>query len=145
MQDRLTVHDNSIDSIIAGMSLEEKVQMLHSKSIMSSEGIPRLGIQEIRYADGPFAIREEVGDHFAPLGWETDSATYYPTGSALAATWSEELAYEYGTGMGIEARRRGKDLILGPAINIQRLPVGVKCFVLNILFDFLCGVNANNA
>lgn len=128
MQDRLTVHDNSIDSIIAGMSLEEKVQMLHSKSIMSSEGIPRLGIQEIRYADGPFAIREEIGDHFAPLGWETDSATYYPTGSALAATWSEELAYEYGTGMGIEARRRGKDLILGPAINIQRLPVGGRTY-----------------
>ena len=128
MQDRLTVHDSCIDSIIAGMSLEEKVQMLHSKSIMSSEGIPRLGIQEIRYADGPFAIREEVGDHFAPLGWETDSATYYPTGSALAATWSEELAYEYGTGMGTEARRRGKDLILGPAINIQRLPVGGRTY-----------------
>ena len=124
----LASHDEEIDAIIAQMTLEEKVEMLHSKTIMSSEGVPRLGIQEIRYADGPFAIREEVGDHFRPLGWTTDSATYYPTGSALAATWSEDLAYKYGTGMGTEGRRRGKDLILGPAINIQRLPVGGRSY-----------------
>ncbi len=127
-QDRLTVNDKKINEIIAGMTLEEKVEMLHSKTIMSSEGIPRLGIQEIRYADGPFGIREEVGDGFRPKGWQTDSATYFPTGSALAATWSPELAYKYGTGMGKEARLRGKDVILGPAINIQRIPTGGRTY-----------------
>lgn len=127
-QNLLASHDKEIDAIIAQMTLEEKVEMLHSKTIMSSEGVPRLGIQEIRYADGPFAIREELGDFFRPLGWDTDSATYYPTGSALAATWSEEMAYKYGSGMGTEGRRRGKDLILGPAINIQRLPVGGRSY-----------------
>ncbi len=127
-QSKLLAHDKEINEIIAGMSLEEKVEMLHSKTNMSSEGIPRLGIQEIRYSDGPFGIREEGGDHFQSLGWTTDSATYFPTGSALAATWSEELAYKYGTGMGTEARRRGKDVILGPAINIQRLPVGGRTY-----------------
>lgn len=127
-QERLLAYDKEIDRIIAGMSLEEKVEMLHGKSNMASEGIPRLGIQEIRYADGPFGIREENGAGFRPLGWTTDSATYFPTGSALAATWSEELSYKYGTGMGTEARRRGKDVILGPAINIQRLPVGGRTY-----------------
>ena len=127
-QDRLTVNDKKINEIIAGMTLEEKVEMLHSKTIMSSEGIPRLGIQEIRYADGPFGIREEVGDGFRPKGWQTDSATYFPTGSALAATWSPDLAYKYGTGMGKEARLRGKDVILGPAINIQRIPTGGRTY-----------------
>ncbi len=53
-QDALTIHDKEINEIIEGMTLEEKVEMLHSKTIMSSEGIPRLGIPEIRYADGPF-------------------------------------------------------------------------------------------
>ncbi len=127
-QDVLTIHDEEINEIIAGMSLEEKVEMLHSKTIMSSEGIPRLGIPEIKYADGPFGIREEVGDMFRPIGLTTDSATYFPTGSALAATWSPELAYKYGTGMSHEARRRGKDMILGPAINIQRIPVGGRTY-----------------
>lgn len=127
-QGRLTVNDRKIDKIISGMTLEEKVQMLHSKTIMSSEGVPRLGIQEIRYADGPFGIREEVGDGFRPQGWQTDSATYFPTGSALAATWDADMAYKYGHGMGSEGRVRGKDVILGPAINIQRLPVGGRSY-----------------
>ncbi len=127
-QDRLTVNDKKINEIIAQMSLEEKVEMLHSKTNMSSEGVPRLGIQDIKYTDGPFGIREENGDGFRSLGWTLDSATYFPTGSALAATWSPELAYKNGKAMGHEARLRGKDIILGPAINIQRLPVNGRTY-----------------
>lgn len=127
-QNPLLKNEKKIDGIIAGMSLEEKVAMLHAKTNMSSEGIPRLNIQEIRYTDGPFGIREENGDGFRPLGWTTDTATYFPTGSALAATWSPELSYKYGDAMGKEARLRGKDIVLGPAINIQRLPVGGRTY-----------------
>ena len=127
-QDRLTVNDRKINKIIAQMTLEEKVEMLHSKTNMSSEGVPRLGIQDIKYTDGPFGIREENGDGFRPLGWKLDSATYFPTGSALAATWSKEMAYKNGWAMGKEGRLRGKDIILGPAINIQRLPVGGRTY-----------------
>ncbi len=127
-QDRLTVNDKKINEIISQMSLEEKVEMLHSKTNMSSEGVPRLGIQDIKYTDGPFGIREENGDGFRPLGWTLDSATYFPTGSALAATWSKEMAYKNGWAMGKEGRLRGKDIILGPAINIQRLPVGGRTY-----------------
>ena len=127
-QDRLTVNDKKINEIIAQMTLEEKVEMLHSKTNMSSEGVPRLGIQDIKYTDGPFGIREENGDGFRSLGWTLDSATYFPTGSALAATWSKEMARKNGWAMGKEGRLRGKDIILGPAINIQRLPVGGRTY-----------------
>ncbi|MBR2128651.1 MAG: glycosyl hydrolase, partial [Bacteroidales bacterium] len=85
-QDRLTVNDRKINKIIAQMTLEEKVEMLHSKTNMSSEGVPRLGIQDIKYTDGPFGIREENGDGFRPLGWTLDSATYFPTGSSYHAS-----------------------------------------------------------
>ncbi len=128
-QDLLTAHDAEINALIAQMTLEEKVEMLHSKTNMSSAGVERLGIADMNYADGPFGIREEgVPNGFQSAGWTLDSATYFPTGSALAATWSEELAYKYGTGMGKEARLRGKDVILGPAVNIQRLPVGGRTY-----------------
>jgi len=128
-QDRLAANDAEINALIAQMTLEEKVNMLHSKTNMSSAGVERLGIADMHYADGPFGIREEgVPTGFQSAGWQLDSATYFPTGSALAATWSPELAYKYGSGMGIEARLRGKDVILGPAINIQRLPVGGRTY-----------------
>lgn len=122
-------NEEKITEIIKGMTLEEKVNMLHGKNMFSSAGIERLGIADIEYADGPFGIREEMEPHsWTPLKWETDKATFFPTGSALAATWSREMAYEYGKAMAIEARLRGKDMILGPAMNIQRIPTGGRTY-----------------
>ena len=128
-QSSLLRHENQIDAIIQDMSLEEKIAMLHGKNMFSSEGVPRLGIADVEYADGPFGIREEMEPHsWNSAHLTTDSATFFPTGSALAATWSTEWAYAYGKGMSHEARLRGKDMILGPAINIQRIPTGGRTY-----------------
>ena len=125
----LLKYDKQADSIINKMTLEEKINMLHAKHMFVSAGVERLGIADIKYADGPFGIREELQpDGWASLGLKNDSATFFPTGSALAATWSPELAYAYGTAMAHEARLRGKDMILGPAINIQRIPTGGRTY-----------------
>lgn len=121
--------DKEIDAIIGKMTLQEKAEMLHAKHMFVSAGVPGQGIADIKYADGPFGIREEMQpDNWNPLGLQNDKATFFPTGSALAATWSPELAYSYGTGMAREARLRGKDMILGPAINIQRIPTGGRTY-----------------
>jgi beta-glucosidase len=128
-QSSLLQYDGQIDSLIQQMTLEEKVNMLHAKHMFTSAGVERLGIADMIYADGPFGIREEMQpDGWMPLGWENDRATFFPTGSALAATWSPELAYDYGTGMAREGRLRGKDMLLGPAINIQRIPTGGRTY-----------------
>ena len=126
---KLLGHETEIDNIIKQMTLEEKIDMLHGKNMFSSAGIPRLGIADVEYADGPFGIREEMEPNsWNPAHLTTDSATFFPTGSALAATWSMECAYAYGRGMSREARLRGKDMILGPAMNIQRIPTGGRTY-----------------
>ena len=125
----LLEYDRQIDGILSRMTLEEKVKMLHGKNMFVSAGIERLGIADIKYADGPFGVREEMqSDSWTPLGWVNDKATFFPTGSALAATWSQELAYAYGSAIAKEARLRGKDMLLGPAINIQRIPTGGRTY-----------------
>lgn len=127
--DPLMQNEKRISEIIGKMTLEEKIEMLHGKHYFTSEGVAAQGIADMNYADGPFGIREEMEPlSWNPLHWTTDSATFFPTGSALAATWSPELAYKYGTGMAREARLRGKDMILGPAINIQRIPTGGRTY-----------------
>ncbi len=125
----LLENDEKIDGIISRMTLEEKINMLHAKHMFVSAGIERLGIADMKYADGPFGIREEMQpDGWMPLGWVNDKATFFPTGSALAATWSPELAYAYGAALAKEAQLRGKDMLLGPAINIQRIPTGGRTY-----------------
>lgn len=118
-----------IDSIIAQMTLEEKIYMLHGSGLFTSGGVKRFGIRELTYADGPSGVREEVDPkNWAPLHWTTDSATFLPTGSALAATWSAELAHRFGVVLGEESHTRNKDVILAPAVNITRTPINGRTF-----------------
>jgi len=125
----LSKYDAQIDTIISKMTLEEKAGMFYGIRMFSSAGVPRLGIADFEFADGPFGIREELTPHsWAPADLGNDLATFFPTGSALAATWSPELAFDYGTAIGTEGRIRGKDMLLGPAINIQRIPTGGRTY-----------------
>jgi beta-glucosidase len=113
-----------IKSIIAKMTLAEKIAMLHGNSLFSSDGVKRLGIPELTCDDGPLGVREEVKRfEWAPAGLKTDSATFFPNGSALAATWNPVLAYRFGEAMGQEARTRKKNIMLAPAFNICRTPL----------------------
>lgn len=116
--------DAKIDSLIAQMTLEEKVGLLHGTGMFWSGGVERLGIPELQYADGPLGIREEIErGSWNALGWTTDSATFFPAGTALGATWNPELSRRYGEAIAAEARARNKDILLAPAINIMRTPV----------------------
>lgn len=125
----MTLNDPKIEGIISKMTLEEKIDMLHGNGMFTSPGIERLGIPELKYTDGPLGIREEISKNsWNSLKLTTDSATFFPAGSALAATWNPEMAYLLGTGMGEEARSRGKDILLAPAVNITRIPTGGRTF-----------------
>ncbi len=114
-----------VSEIVNSLSLDEKVSLFYGNGKFWSAGIERLGIDEVQYADGPLGIREELERHsWSPAGWTTDSATFFPAGGGLSATWNTDLAYEYGSAMGAEARARNKDYLLAPAVNIQRSPLG---------------------
>ncbi len=122
-------YDRKIDSLISQMTLEEKVGMLHGNSMFATGAVERLGIPELKIADGPLGVREEISrNSWAPAGWDNDFATYYPAGSGLSATWNPEMAHLFGNSVGQEARARGKDMLLSPAINIIRTPLGGRTY-----------------
>jgi beta-glucosidase len=122
-------YDARIDSLVSQMTLEEKVGMLHGTSMFSTAGVARLGIPELKMADGPLGVREEISrDSWAPVGADDDFATYYPAGGGLSATWNPEMAYLFGSSVGAETRARDKDVLLSPAINIIRTPLGGRTY-----------------
>lgn len=147
-------YDAKIDSLIAVMTIEEKSGMLHGNSMFATKAVERLGIPELTMADGPLGVREEISrDSWAAAGWDNDFATYYPAGGGLAATWNVELSYLFGTSVGEEAIARDKDVLLSPAINIIRTPLGGRTYeyftedpFLNkkITVPFIVGIQEND-
>ncbi|MFA5293339.1 MAG: glycoside hydrolase family 3 C-terminal domain-containing protein [Phycisphaerae bacterium] len=113
-----------IDKMVSKMTLEEKISMVHANTLFTTAAIERLDIPGLCMSDGPHGVREEQKpDDFSPTGLSTDASTYLPTLTALAATWNPDMSYCFGKVLGSEARARGKDVILGPAINIMRTPL----------------------
>jgi beta-glucosidase len=118
------VDEMRIDALLAEMTLEEKVSLCHAWSKFSVAGAPRLGIPELVMSDGPHGVREELmRDSWMTANRDDDYVTYLPTGTALAATWNRAMAGLHGSILGEEARGRGKDVILGPGVNIMRTPL----------------------
>ena len=97
--------------LVAQMTLEEKLAYIGGYNGFFIRPIPRLGIPEIRMADGPQGVRNDT------------HSTMYPCGIAAAATWNRELARTYGHSLGQDARARGVHIMLGPGVNIYRSPL----------------------
>ena len=98
-------------ALVRQMTLEEKIDYIGGYNHFYIRGIPRLGVPEIRMADGPQGVRNKT------------RSTMYPCGIAAAASWSREAVYEMGVGLGRDARARGVHILLGPGVNIYRSPL----------------------
>ncbi len=119
---------DKINKLIKQMTLEEKVRMIHASSSFTSGGVARLGIPEFVTSDGPHGVRPEHGRDWKLDNNLLDSGTYLPTGVCLAATWNPDLGYAFGSVIGSEAKFRGKNIMLGPGINIIRTPLNGRNF-----------------
>lgn len=118
-----------VEDALKRMTTEEKVRLSYAQGKFSSPGCPRLGIPELAHSDGPHGVRAEMSwNTWDYAGWTNDSCTAFPALTCLAATWNPDLAAKYGKAIGEEARYRGKDILLGPGVNIYRTPLNGRNF-----------------
>jgi beta-glucosidase len=140
---------NSIREVIAAMTLEEKAKLVVGNGFrmpgITPQGptigqtqnkvpgaagttfaIPRLGIPSIVVADGPAGLRIQ------PIRYNDSSKTYYatafPVATLLASTWDTALVKKVGIAFGGEVHEYGVDILLSPALNIHRNPLGGRNF-----------------
>lgn len=121
--------EERVDDALSRMTLREKINIIHAQSKFCSPGVPRLGIPELWTTDGPHGIRPEVlWDEWRQAGWTSDSCVAFPALTCLAASWNPEMSALYGRSISEEALYRGKDVLLGPGVNILRTPLNGRNF-----------------
>jgi beta-glucosidase len=121
--------EQRVEDALACMTLQEKINVIHAQSKFSSAGVPRLGFPDFWTDDGPHGVRPDVlWDEWEQAGQSNDSCVAFPALTCLAATWNPSIARLYGKSLGEEALYRGKDMILGPGVNIYRTPLGGRNF-----------------
>lgn len=132
---------SSIDDVISAMTLEEKAHFVVGTGMAGFSGdsavvgettsiipgaagttypIPRLGIPAIVLADGPAGLRINPK---RPNDTASYYCTHFPIGTLLASTWNQDLVQEVGAAIGNEVLEYGVDILLAPALNIQRNPL----------------------
>ena len=118
-----------VEDALRRMTLDEKIRVIHAQSKFSSAGVPRLGFPDFWTDDGPHGVRPDVlWDEWEQAGQTNDSCVAFPALTCLAATWNPQLSLTYGESLGEEALYRGKNMILGPGVNIYRTPLNGRNF-----------------
>ena len=121
--------EERVEDALGRMTLDEKIAVIHAQSKFSSPGVARLGFPDFWTDDGPHGVRPDVlWDEWMQAGQTNDSCVAFPALTCLAATWNPCMAAAYGRDLGEEALYRGKDMILGPGVNILRTPLGGRNF-----------------
>ena len=121
--------EERVKDALSRMTTHEKVQILHAQSKFTSAGVPRLGIRQLNMDDGPHGVREELEwNTWSPAKWTNDYIVAFPSLTCLAATWNRDISTAYGNAVSEEFAFRGKDIMLGPGVNIQRTPLNGRAF-----------------
>jgi beta-glucosidase len=116
--------EKNVENLLVTLTLEEKISLVHASCKFHINGIERVGIPEMWLSDGPHGVRHQINrDDWNSAGWTDDHATYLPHLTSVAASWDVEIAALHGQVLGAEARDRKKDFILGPGVNLARLPL----------------------
>jgi beta-glucosidase len=134
--------DKRVADLLGRMTLEEKAAMLSGSGWMESAPIERLGIPAIKMADGPMGVRSWAGSSAitsaANAAVKVES-TAFPSGVDMAATWDPDLVQREGQAIAQEVKALGRDMILGPTVNINRVPLWGRNFEGNGEDPYLSG------
>jgi len=102
--------------LLSKLTLEEKIKLIGGVDSMFTNAAPSIGLPRLKMSDASVGIRT----------WGPTNA--YAGGVALAATWDTQFAREFGSSIGLDARARSVNFLLGPGVNIARASVGGRNF-----------------
>ena len=121
-------------AMLGEMTREELVGLVSGRGMWENSGVPRLGVAPLTMSDGPNGVRG-----FNMISRD-GPAFVGPCETALASTFDLALIERVGTAIGGEARRMSIDIVLGPTLNMHRLPNTGRHFEVRATAGFRRGV-----
>ena len=117
-----------LKKIISQMTLEEKVGLSSGFDFWRLKSIERLGIPTVMLSDGPHGLRKQSDDaEYTDIN-NSIEAICFPSGVTTACSFDRDLLYRLGDILGEECQSENVAVLLGPAINIKRSPLGGRNF-----------------
>ena len=113
--------DEVLLGLVARLDLATKIRLVSGSGVWTTAEAPSIGLAAVTMSDGPVGVR---GPEFS----EQRLSANFPSSTALAASWDEELLLRIGQALAAEATRHGADVVLGPTINLHRSPLGGRHF-----------------
>ncbi|QPV63128.1 glycoside hydrolase family 3 C-terminal domain-containing protein [Halosimplex litoreum] len=107
---------DTVEQLLSELTLAEKVRLTHGATDTEGTatgfvpGVERLDVPAVRFSDGPLGVRTD------------EPATAFPASTALSSSFDPELAREFARALGREAQGRNQDVLLGPGLNLIRVP-----------------------
>ncbi len=110
--------ESRVSDLMSRLTQDEKISLLAGTEF-TTQPIPRLNIPAMSMADAGQGVRGGMESTLGP-------ATAFPSGVAMASSWNPALIAQVGAAIGIEAQNKGTgtQVMLGPAVNIHRSPLG---------------------
>ena len=105
------------------IDISKKIELLSGKDEWNSNECEELGIQQVRFSDGPHGLRKLKNSTDMTNKKGTVISTCFPTSSSLANTFNKDLAFKVGEAIAKECVNNDVDVILGPGLNIKRSPL----------------------
>ena len=113
--------DQMADSVLALMTLKEKIAYIGGDKSFFIRAVPRLNLGEVYMSDATQGVHIRKSFRDADLSkYQLEKSTAFPCPISLAATWNPELAYKYAEAIGEECRAGGIGILLGPGMNNYR-------------------------
>ncbi len=110
------------DSIIALMTLDEKITLIGGDRIFFTNPIPRLNIPAVMMADATQGVHlRDSFFTFVKYPKILPKSTAFPSPILLASTWNKDLAWKYAHAIGEECKAGGIAILLGPGMNLYRI------------------------
>jgi beta-glucosidase len=118
--------DARADLLLPRLTRAEKISLLGGDEltgVMGAEdahtgtslGVPRLGIPDMYYSDGPVGTRQ-------------GKATGFPSPMTVASTFDPDVARLNASLIADEVKKKGNDVVFAPGVNILRTPVNGRTF-----------------